>query len=112
MHRSRLINAQEEWEEKEVLVDVKSSDERPELRERFSIAMAHAAEATVRKEAELNVTGAWSLEELQTIREAAAADIRSGTYSKFDIYTFVAWREGGDRWKDRNPKKDKGWRLL
>lgn len=77
---------------KDINVDITSSDRLPELRQMASVAMADASEGTVRRQAELQEPGAWSLEELRAVRKAAAEDIQSGMYSRFNIHTFTAFK--------------------
>ena len=73
-------------------MDVTSSDRLPELRAKASVAMADAAEGTVRRQAELKVPGAWSSEEVDAIRRDTEQDIQSGRYTRFNIHTFTAFK--------------------
>lgn len=77
---------------KDVSVDVVSSDRLPEMREAMTVAFSDGAECTIRRQAELNVPDAWTTEELDAIRKAADADMRTGMYTRVNIHNFIAFK--------------------
>lgn len=77
---------------RDVAVDIVSTDRIPEMRAMGTVAILDTAEGPIRKQADLKIPGAWSVEELKATREAADSDIMSGAYTRINVHTFTAFK--------------------